>query len=162
MRCRGALSVLIVLLFVAVVAPQSSARPLAKRTLASATRNAALIAAVNSVRTVHLLPRLSVDANLSRAAQSHSRDMLLHDYFGHGNFAVRMSRFGVQGRVFAETLAWKRGVMSANATLATWLASPEHRSILLDPALRRIGVATPVGPFDGFAKATVITADFAG
>jgi uncharacterized protein YkwD len=52
--------------------------------------------------------------------------------------------------------------MSANATLATWLASPEHRSILLDPALRRIGVASPVGPFDGFAKATVITADFAG
>ena len=88
--------------------------------------------------------------------------MLLHDYFGHGNFAVRMSRFGVQGRVFAETLAWQRGVMSANATLTSWLASPEHRSILLDPALHRIGVATPIGPFDGFAKATLITADFAG
>jgi len=162
MRCRGALSVVIVVLFVAVAAPGASARPLTQRALASATRNAALVAAVNAVRNVHLLPRLSVDTNLSRAARSHSRDMLLHDYFGHGNFAVRMSRFGVQGRVFAETLAWKRGVMSANATLATWLASPEHRSILLDPALRRIGVATPVGPFDGFAKATVITADFAG
>jgi uncharacterized protein YkwD len=151
-----------VVLFVAVAAPEASARPLAGRALGSATRSTALIAAVNSVRTVHLLPRLSVDANLSRAARSHSRDMLLHDYFGHGNFAVRMSRFGVQGRVFAETLAWKRGVMTANATLAGWLASPEHRSILLDPALHRIGVATPVGPFDGFAKATVITADFAG
>jgi uncharacterized protein YkwD len=162
MRCRGALSVLIVVLFAAVAAPEASARPLTQRALAPATRNAALIAAVNAVRNVHLLPRLSVDTNLSRAARSHSRDMLLHDYFGHGNFAVRMSRFSVQGRVFAETLAWKRGVMSANATLATWLASPEHRSILLDPALRRIGVASPVGPFDGFAKATVITADFAG
>jgi uncharacterized protein YkwD len=162
MRCRGALSVLIVVVFVAVVVPESFARPLTHRGLASATRDTALIAAVNSVRTVHLLPRLRVDANLSRAARSHSRDMLLHDYFGHGNFAVRMSRFGVQGRVFAETLAWKRGVMSANATLATWLSSPEHRSILLDPTLRRIGVATPVGPFDGFTEATVITADFAG
>jgi len=162
MRCRGALSVLVVVLLVAVVAPKASARPLTGRVLASATRNTALIAAVNSVRTVHLLPRLSVDANLSRAARSHSRDMLLHDYFGHGNFAVRMSRFGVQGRVFAETLAWKRGVTSANATLTSWLASPEHRSILLDPALHRIGVATPIGPFDGFAKATLITADFAG
>ena len=162
MRCRGALSVLVVIVFVAAVAPETSARALTGRALASATRNTALIAAVNSVRTIHLLPRLSVDASLSRAARSHSRDMLLHDYFGHGNFAVRMSRFGVQGRVFAETLAWRRGVMSANATLATWLASPEHRSILLDPALHRIGVATPVGPFRGFAKATVITADFAG
>jgi uncharacterized protein YkwD len=138
MRCRGALSVFIVVLF------------------------AALIAAVNSVRTVHLLPKLRVDPNLSRAARSHSRDMLIHDYFAHGNFAVRMSRFGVRGRVFSETLAWKRGLMSANATLAAWLASPEHRSIVLDPTLRRIGVATPVGPFDGFARATVITADFAG
>jgi uncharacterized protein YkwD len=162
MRCRGALSVFIVVLFVAVVAPNVSARPLTERALASARRNTALIAAVNSVRSGHLLPRLSVDANLSRAARSHSRDMLLHDYFGHGDFADRMLRFGVQGRVFAETLAWKRGLMSANATLATWLASPEHRSILLDPALHRIGVATPVGPFDGFARATVITADFAG
>jgi uncharacterized protein YkwD len=151
-----------VVLFVAAVAPEASARPLTGRALASATRNTALIAAVNSVRTVHLLPRLSVDASLSRAARSHSRDMLLHNYFGHGNFAVRMSRFGVQGRVFAETLAWKRGVMTANATLAVWLASSEHRSILLDPALHRIGVATPIGPFDGFARATVITADFAG
>jgi uncharacterized protein YkwD len=162
MRRRGALSVFIVVLFVAVSAPEASARPLTERALASATRDTALIVAVNSVRTVHFLPRLSVDSNLSRAARSHSRDMLLHDYFAHGNFAVRMSRFGVRGRVFAETLAWKRGVMSANATLASWLASPEHRSILLDPALHRIGVATPVGPFVGFAKATVITADFAG
>jgi uncharacterized protein YkwD len=162
MRCRGALSVLVVIVFVAAVAPEASARALTGRALASATRNTALIAAVNSVRTIHLLPRLSVDASLSRAARSHSRDMLLHDYFGHGNFAVRMSRFGVQGRVFAETLAWKRGVMTANATLAVWLASSEHRSILLDPALHRIGVATPIGPFDGFARATVITADFAG
>jgi uncharacterized protein YkwD len=162
MRCRGALSVFTVVLYVAVVAPEASARPLAEHARASATRDTALVAAVNSVRTIHLLPRLRVDGNLSRAARSHSRDMLIHDYFAHGNFAVRMSQFGVRGRVFAETLAWKRGVMSANATLTAWLGSPEHRSILLDPTLHRIGVATPVGPFDGFARATVITADFAG
>jgi len=162
MRCRGALSVLTVVLCLAVLAPEASARQLTERAQSSITRDSALIAAVNSVRTVHLLPTLRVDANLSRAARSHSRDMLLHDYFGHGNFAVRMDRFDVRGRVFAETLAWRAGVMSANATLARWLASPEHRSILLDPALRRIGVATPIGPFNGLARATVITADFAG
>jgi uncharacterized protein YkwD len=162
MRCRGALSVFTVVLVVGIVAPEASARPAIERARTSATRDTALIAAVNSVRAVHLLPRLRVDANLSRAARSHSRDMLIHDYFAHGNFAVRMLRFGVRGRVFGETLAWKGGVMSANATLATWLASPEHRTILLDPALHRIGVAAPVGPFNGLARATVITADFAG
>jgi uncharacterized protein YkwD len=158
----GALSVFTVVLCVAVAAPEVSARPLTERGVASATRNTALIAAVNTVRTAHLLPQLQVDANLSRAARSHSRDMLVHDYFAHGNFAVRMSRFGVRGRVFAENLAWGSGVMSANATVARWLASPPHLTVLLDPSLRRIGVATPIGAFGGFARATLVTADFAG
>ena len=162
MRCRGAISVFVVVLCVAVAAPEVSARPLTGRGAASATRNTALIAAVNTVRTARLLPQLQVDANLSRAARSHSRDMLVHDYFAHGNFAVRMSRFGVRGRVFAENLAWGTGVMTANATVARWLASPPHRTVLLDPSLRRIGVATPIGAFGGFARATLVTADFAG
>jgi uncharacterized protein YkwD len=159
---RGALSVLTVVLVVAVAAPEASARPVTQRAAASTTRDTALIAAVNSVRTLHLLPRLRLDANLSRAALSHSRDMLLHDYFAHGDFAVRMSRFGVRGHVFAENLAWRTGVMSANTTIARWLASPPHRTVLLDPTLRRIGVATPIGTFEGFARATMVTADFAG
>jgi len=159
---RGVLSVLTVVLFVAVAAPQASARPLTQRAAASTTRDTALITAVNSVRTVHLLPKLRLDADLSRAALSHSRDMLLHDYFAHGDFSARMSRFGVRGHVFAENLAWGTGVMSSSTTIARWLASPPHRSVLLDPALRRIGVATPIGAFDGFAKVTMVTADFAG
>jgi uncharacterized protein YkwD len=162
MRCRGAISVFVVVVFVAVAVPEASARPMTERGAASATRNTALIAAVNTVRTAHLLPQLQVDSNLSRAARSHSRDMLVHDYFAHGNFPVRMSRFGVRGRVFAENLAWGSGVMSANTAVARWLASPPHRTVLLDPSLRRIGVATPVGPFGGFARATLVTADFAG
>jgi len=160
---RGALSVVCAVVLLAVAgAPEAAARPLIKSSASSATRNSALIAAVNTVRTVHLLPRLRVDLNLSRAARSHSRDMLVHDYFAHGNFAQRMSQFGVRGRVFAENLAWGSGVMAADATVARWLASPPHRSVLLDPELRRIGVATPVGAFSGFATATMVTADFAG
>ena len=46
---RGVLSVLTVVLFVAVAAPQASARPLTQRAAASTTRDTALIAAVNSV-----------------------------------------------------------------------------------------------------------------
>jgi uncharacterized protein YkwD len=129
---------------------------------AATTRNAALVSAVNSVRTLHLLPKLRVDLHLSRAARAHSRDMLRRQYFGHGNFSARMARFHVRGRVFAEALDLSSGVMSANTTVADWLASPEHRSILLDPSMRRIGVATPIGPFDAFARATLVTADFAG
>ena len=88
--------------------------------------------------------------------------MLRHHYFGHGNFGTRMSRFHVRGTLFAENLFWGSGVTSANAAVAGWLASPPHRVNLLDPHLRRIGVATPLGAFGGFSTATMITADFAG
>ena len=124
-------------------------------------RETALVTAINAVRTLQLLPRLTIDRRLVRAARSHSRDMLRHHYFGHGNFGARMSAFHIRGTLFAENLFWGSGVMSAAATVAQWLASPPHRANLLDPKLERIGVATPVGPFDGFRTATMVTADFA-
>jgi uncharacterized protein YkwD len=117
---------------------------------------------MNAARATHLLPKLSVDARLTRAARYHSLDMLRRHYFAHGNFGARMWQFHVRGSLFAENLVWGSGVMSANAAVADWLASPAHRENLLDPKLRRVGVATPVGPFGGFATATMITADFAG
>jgi uncharacterized protein YkwD len=121
-----------------------------------------LVIAINAVRTVHLLPKLSVDFRLTLAARSHSRDMLRHHYFAHGNFGQRMTSFHVRGSLFAENLVWSSGVMSANGAVAQWLASPPHRLNLLDPQLRRIGVAAPLGAFGGFSTATMITADFAG
>jgi uncharacterized protein YkwD len=151
-----------VVALIAVFTGSGAARPASTSRLALTTRETALIVAVNSVRRLHLLPKLRIDRRLVRAARSHSRDMLRHHYFAHGNFAQRMTRFRVRGTTFAENLVWSSGVMSANAAVAQWLASPPHRANLLDPHLRRIGVATPVGAFGGFSTATMITADFAG
>jgi uncharacterized protein YkwD len=125
-------------------------------------RETALVIAINSVRRLHLLPRLRIDLRLVRAARSHSRDMLRRQYFAHGDFGQRMVSFHIRGTQFAENLVWGSGIMSANAAVAEWLASPPHRANLLDPGLRRIGVGAPVGAFDGYAPATMITADFAG
>jgi uncharacterized protein YkwD len=159
---KAAASVCVVAL-VAVASGTSATRPVSTTRDSSLTpREASLIVAINAVRTLHLLPKLRVDVRLVRAARSHSRDMLRHHYFEHGNFGQRMMSFHVRGSVFAENLVWSSGVMSANAAVAQWLASPPHRQNLLDPQLRRIGVATPIGPFDGFSTATMITADFAG
>ena len=150
----------LVLFFVGAI-PEAAARLLTGSTGVSNARDNALVVAVNSLRTLHLLPKLRVDPRLTRAARFHSRDMLLHDYFGHGNLPARMARFHVRGRLFAENLAYSSGVMSARTAVADWLASPEHRTIMLDPTLRRIGGATPMGAFGGFARATMVTADFA-
>ena len=125
-------------------------------------REAGLVAAINAVRAQNRLPTLRVDRRLVRAARSHSRDMLRRQYFAHGDFASRIATFRVRGRIFAENLVWGSGVMAPSVQVGEWLASPPHRENLLDPQLRRVGVATPVGSFAGFSTATVATADFAG
>jgi len=155
-------SVCVVALLAAVLAPAAASRSTSRSQAALSSRETALVVAINSVRTLHLLPRLRVDFRLVRAARSHSRDMLRHHYFAHGNFSSRMNAFRIRGTLFAENLFWASGVASANATVASWLASPPHRQNLLDPQLRRVGVGTPLGSFGGFSTATMVTADFAG
>jgi uncharacterized protein YkwD len=161
MRIRP-VSVCVAALIAAIVVPAAAAQSQSRNRAGLFPRETALVTAVNSVRTLHLLPKLRVDFRLVRAARSHSRDMLRRHYFGHGNFGTRMSMFHVRGTLFAENLYWGSGVLSPNATIAAWLASPQHRQNLLDPTLHRIGVATPLGAFGGFSTATMITADFAG
>ena len=156
------MSVCVVVVLAAIWAPAAASRSTFRRQATLSTRETALVVAINSVRTVHLLPKLRVDFRLVRAARSHSRDMLRHHYFAHGNFSSRMSAFGIRGTLFAENLFWGSGVASPNATVASWLSSPPHRQNLLDPQLHRVGVGAPLGSFGGFSTATMVTADFAG
>jgi uncharacterized protein YkwD len=62
--------------------------------------------------------------------------------------------------VFGENLAW--GPISASWVVSQWLASPEHRAILLRPGFRRIGIGAYEGSFAGQSGKLVVTADFAG
>ena len=117
--------------------------------------------AINGVRARHGLGRLRLDLHLERAARSHSKDMLQRDYFAHGDFAARMARFHCRGRFLAENLAWGAGILDARTVIDMWLSSPRHRANLLYRRLRRIGVAAPIGAFDGYVS-TMVTADFAG
>jgi uncharacterized protein YkwD len=86
--------------------------------------------------------------------------MLSHQYFSHGSFAARVRASGAAGPTFGENLAW--GPASSSWVVGQWLASPEHRSILLRPGFRRVGVGARQGTFSGMSGALVVTADFAG
>jgi uncharacterized protein YkwD len=161
MRRLGA-SVCVVALFSVLVVPRALPRPVSRSSAASNARDSALVVAMNAARAAHGLPALRFDVRLTRAARFHSMDMLRRHYFAHGNFGARMWQFRCRGRLFAENLDWGSGIVSANEAVADWLASPVHRENLLDPTLRRVGVATPVGAFGGYSRSTMITADFAG
>jgi uncharacterized protein YkwD len=124
---------------------------------------AGLLVAMNQVRAAHGLAPLHADSTLQRAARAHSVDMLRHNYFSHGAFASRMHAFHAAGPFLGENLAWGEGSAGSPANIVRlWLASPEHRANLLRPGFSRVGLAVPVGAFQGIGGVAMVTADFAG
>jgi uncharacterized protein YkwD len=122
-----------------------------------------LLRAVNGTRAAHGLRPVSVDATLTRAARSHSSEMLRGNYFAHGAFRNRMLSFRVRGPFVGENLAWGSGSYASPQTVVQeWLNSPAHRANLLRPSFTRIGIGAVRGTFLGNGGATVLTADFAG
>jgi hypothetical protein len=122
-----------------------------------------LLREVNVARAHAGLAPLRVDARLETAARAHSREMLSTNTFAHGDFASRMLRYEITGMTAGENLAWGSGSSaSAQAIVAAWLASPEHRANLLRGSFRRVGIGSLDGAFQGSREARVVTADFAG
>ncbi len=122
-----------------------------------------LLRAVNQARAAHGLGAVRFDAALTRAARSHSAEMLRGNYFAHGAFRTRMIQFHVRGPFVGENLAWGTGSYASPQTvIQEWLTSPAHRANLLRPSFTRIGIGAVQGTFRGTGGATVLTADFAG
>jgi uncharacterized protein YkwD len=117
----------------------------------------AILRAVNGVRARNGRRPLALGSALHRAARSHSVDMARRGYFDHGAFAQRLRSFGVRARSLGENIAYATEPgFSASVVLQMWMTSPPHRSVLLDPSFRRIGVGVAGG------TARLVTADFAG
>jgi uncharacterized protein YkwD len=128
-----------------------------------------LLVAINEVRAEHGLAPLRASRGLHRAAQRHSADMIARDYFGHTSptgstlyYRIMHSGFVYWGQWWAgENLAWGTGSYGTpSATVKMWLASPEHRAILLSSSYRLIGLGRSTGSFLGHSDAVVWTADF--
>lgn len=129
-----------------------------------ATDETRTIALINGIRLQHGLKPLRADLRLAAAAREHSGNMIARGYFEHdgpdGTFDARVSRY-VTRPMIGETLAWGSGAYGSPAGLvSTWMHSPEHRAIILMPAMRRIGLGIAFGTFQGTAGASVATADF--
>jgi uncharacterized protein YkwD len=159
----------LVLLLVALVAAALATAPAASAA-APVTQERAVIRLVNAIRAEHGLPALRAAAPLTRAARGHSTDMGRGGYFSHvtrstgATFAerVRSQRPG-QVRWLGEVIGWGVGAPGTPAGLVeAWMNSAPHRATLLDRRFRRIGVGAWQGTFEGYAGATVFTANLAG
>jgi len=128
---------------------------------------------LNEIRVQHGLVPVKLNAALTVAATQHSREMGARGYFEHASadgtsFWKRIERwYGPGGfRIWSvgENLLWSSPDIDPVGALELWMASPEHRRNILDPAWRAIGVsavhlgAAP-GMYHGLA-ATIVTTDF--
>ncbi|MCW3013452.1 MAG: hypothetical protein JWO02_544 [Solirubrobacterales bacterium] len=126
---------------------------------------------LNRQRAAHGRPAASPDARLTVAARRHAADMVARHYFAHtslggATFISRIRRTGYlpsKGSWAAgEILAWASGSRATpRGIVDTWMASPEHRAILLDPRFSDVGVGIVSGsPQGGQGPALTADADF--
>lgn len=95
------------------------------------------------IRQANGLPALAVDRRLEQAALRQSGYMAASGKMAHAtgwrrDFSTRMRQDGIDG-IAAENLA--RGRMEMDEVFARWMASPPHRRNMLDPRVKRFGLA---------------------
>ena len=133
----------------------------------------ATLCLLNVVRRQHHLPRLRLSVDLSRAAQRHARNMVVHRYFGHTepggvNIVDRILHSGYLSRYghwrLGENLGWGWGSGATPRSIVTaWMRSAPHRHNILNRAFRDVGVAVVTGsPRQPRSGAITYVIDFGG
>lgn len=99
---------------------------------------------VNTLRQAAGAPPVTLDAALTAAAATHSRDMAVQNrpwHFGSdGSSPVdRLKRVGYQGRLVGEVIS--ETYEDELQTLAAWMEDPSTRAVILDPSATKLGLA---------------------
>lgn len=97
---------------------------------------------VNSLRQAAGVPPVELNAQLNAAAATHSRDMSVQNrpwHFGSDGSSPleRARRVGYTGTILGEAIS--ETYETETETLAAWMAQPDTRAIILDPAARQMG-----------------------
>ena len=163
---RGVLATIALSLALVIAAPAAAAPHVTRAELS-------LLGGINLVRSEHGLAALELSPVLVRTAELHDAQMDHAGYFGHDSpdgtpFWRRILEWyrPEPGRswMVGENIVWNSEPLSPEKTVELWMASPVHRSILLDPRWREVGaammrVASAPGVY-GDGPATIVTADF--
>jgi uncharacterized protein YkwD len=102
-----------------------------------------VIALTNQERAQHGCPALTANDQLTNAAQGHSSDMAINDYFSHTGLDGsspfdRMAREGYEYSRAAENIAV--GYTTPERVVEGWMNSEGHRKNILNCDLQQIGV----------------------
>ena len=91
---------------------------------------------------------MTLNSELSAAAEYHSVDMAMNNYFDHYLFdgtdaGTNIQNFGYTGFPYAENIA--AGMATAQEVLIGWQNSPEHNATMTNPQYTEIGVGRAYG-----------------
>ncbi len=97
---------------------------------------------VNAIRQSTGVSPVLLNAELTAAAATHSRDMSVQNrpwHFGSDGSSPleRVRRAGYRGRLLGENIS--ETYETEMETLAAWTATPETREVIVDPAARDLG-----------------------
>lgn len=145
----ASLAILVIVLFVT-----SAAIPaiLNNTGLLSAIYPAALVDLTNEARVSSSLSPLTINEDLTLAAQLKASDMASKGYFSHNSpegttpwywIGVSGYKFIYAGENLAVDFSYSKDVNDA------WLASTSHRDNILSPNFTEIGIAIAEGEFEG-------------
>ena len=103
-----------------------------------------MVDSVNALRSTAGLAPLNLNAQLTAAAATHSRDMSVQNrpwHFGSDGSSpiLRVARAGYPGRMLGENIS--ETYENEVETLTAWMAVPDTRSVILDPRAKDVGFA---------------------
>jgi uncharacterized protein YkwD len=129
----------------------------------TAEAEARIFALINRDRRAAGLAPLAIDRQLTEIARAHSRDMAEHDFIGHvspttGNAADRVKRAGAQPELLLENVGQAYTPDELHKSLMT---SPGHRTNVLNPQVKRIGVGVAHGKSAPGTHPLIVTELFA-
>ena len=141
-------------------------------TISSEQTAEAIRCLLNKKRASKGMGGLSVNGNLTDAAQRHTNHMVDHDCFAHvcSGEASMVSRIkstgyldGASSWSVGENIAWGENELGTPAAIvAAWMDSPSHRANILNKSFDDLGVGvlegTPSNP--GHSNAAAYTTNF--
>ena len=108
----------------------------------------AFVELVNAYRGQLGLGPLTLNYELGAAAEYHSVDMAVNNYFSHYLFdgtdaGMNIQNFGYTGFPYAENIA--AGLATAQEVLIGWQNSPDHNATMTNPQYTEIGIGRHYG-----------------
>lgn len=134
--------------------------------LASPINTENVLDSINQERAVRGLPALTINSDLTSAANLKSKDMVNRDYFEHFAFGMTPWDF-VRNAGYNYLYAGENLAMDFNTSegmVSAWMNSPAHRENILNPDFRDAGIGIVKGEFteDGKVHSTVMVTNMFG